>query len=227
MVKNLLFVLFTLGLIISCKQHIIDPSEEYNLHKGDVSIKYLPCNEDDLYYTSSKIKSLNADLNLYPIENGFDSVQLRIWFGYYRSFSDSAFHLLIFKKFKKQDWTATLVDFSYPVEGGFPDIDTMPKIKSKSIEFRSGIFSFFDKSKSLILENGGIAGSCIKEPEDRVSFNYVIIELAGERHYYLANFPSPSDIKSECGNREKKLLIEFLTFLKKEYNFKFIDDYMR
>lgn len=225
--KNLPLVLFALLFIIACKQNIIDPSEEYHLPKGEVALKTLPCGQATLYFVSSFVKWYSKDLDLYSIENGFDSLQLRIWFINEDNQTDSSFHLLLFKKAKNKSFTATLVDFAYPLNGGVPDIDTLPIVKYAFIPFQPSLLNFLDSSIYFLLEYGGISTTCKKPLDERISINKIIVELALEGKYYLGQFPIPSDFKQSCSHGEEKWLIKLLSLLKEAYNYTFINDYLK
>ena len=220
--KNLIFLFF---LLVACKQPFLDPKEEYFREDINLSIRHFPENPIKLNLIQSVILKYSRDLQLYSIENGFDSIQLRVWF-LGSPFKDSSQHLLILKKFKGSSWQGLVVDFSYPVEGGRFNIDnpvsslSSEKINVESQSLISAAFSKLPFRKSYQNEYD----SCMVKHDNGAS--QIVIELADDTHYFLYGFRAPSRLDSNCRILKAPELEAFLISLSKLFNDRFIKEFL-
>jgi hypothetical protein len=218
------YLIWFIAPALSCA-HIIDPSEAYQ--SGEVAIKVQPCGTATLYLISSAIKHREKQLNLYTIQNGFDSLQIRIWFKNRDLDSDSTDYLLILKKYPNRAFETVLVNLNYPVIGGETDIDEPPVVSFRQLKFSDSIYKFIDLSMDSLMERGGVEIGCRLDPESRTSDNGIIIEVAKDLEYFVGQFPTPGSFRPECGSAEKELLRELLNLLHKEYKLPFVKDYLK
>jgi hypothetical protein len=219
-----IIILFCLT-IIGCKEAILNPKESFMNVEGFYGTRHYPSNANDLSYLLTTLYQFRKDLDIYSLENGFDSLQIRVWFKGLPS-KDSLFHLVVLSKFDGNFWNMTRADFSYPIEGG--------------------IFDYYKPIKILNIERNEIKdGSIINQLVNKLPFKadyqkkynecepifpaearFVILEYAKDASYFLYGFNSPSNLNDSCRNSNTKELENFLSELKQEFGLGYIDYYL-
>lgn len=218
-------ILFFPFFLLGCKQPLLNPKEKYLSEEISLSIRHFPSDPIKLNLIQSTIYKYNRDLRLYSIENGFDSIQLRVWF-LGSPFKDSSEHLLILKKYKGTSWQGIRVNFSYPIKGGIFNIDyplasmSHNKINAENESLISGVFSNLPFAEGYQVEYD----SCLAKHDNGA--REIVIEYADDNHYFLYGFRAPSRLEANCRISKGTELESFLISLNKLFNARFIENFL-
>lgn len=154
---------------------------------------------------------VERQLGLNTLENGFDSIQIRIWYGY--AFIDTS--QLVILTNSNQEWVAELMTFQYYTENRNDSrIDANINVIKK--EPSSGWSNFTEKLFSLnITELPDF--SKVKNYQDLMDGDDVIIEVSTVNSYRIFSYKEPGYFKETVP--EAKLMETILELV--EYEFKF------
>jgi hypothetical protein len=184
--------LFTISVSISVILNLCGQ----NTSKFIKDISHYKSGEPTLYY--SLIRDSEKKLKLDTIENGFDSLEIRIWYNYPKSYIGN--RILILKK-QNNLWSANLFNRSKD------SIVTM-KPKSDWNTFLSKLYSYDILTLPDMYE--------IKGLEDNwVDGDSYCIEIADKYHYRLYHYHVPEEFKHKF--QDVKKMVKILKLLKKEF----------
>lgn len=132
MIKKTLVFLFTMYLVnmaSSCHPQIKDKNIVKEKNRLSDSIKKdIPIDKDGRPMSYYRNKSdIEKKVGLLNLENGFDSLQIRLWYGY--AFKDSS-QLIIFRKNKDQ-WSGEFYNLLYKMTERGDSIKSIEKTVSK------------------------------------------------------------------------------------------------
>jgi len=166
----------------------------------------------DTDYLFTEIRKEAFDLELEPIEDGFDSLQLRIWLGHSLAVKRN---VVVLKNTNKQ-WTAQLITYSH---GHSEKGKTFISNKDvKAVTPKSGWANFIQRLfdlQILVLPNGqDIQGYRSCGGTDGIDYVFESATRSKYRFYYYCN----PDVNMNQF-REVRNVVEFSNLLEKEFNF--------
>lgn len=162
------------------------------------------------YYLNKQI--IEGKMGLMTLENGFDSIQIRIWYGY--AFMDSA-QMVILKKVNSQ-WSAELYSFIYNSNKSGDSVLSI----DKSMEIRSPNCGWDSFTKQLFKFNITVL------PDDSKIENYfevmdgdgVVVEISTKYTYRIYSYKEP--ILYQAKIKEAHDMVQILNLIESEFNFK-------
>lgn len=207
---KLVSIAFTVSLIvfvIGC-----DASGNGKASQSDTVQIDIPKNGDgSLKYVSSKSK-VERMLQLKTLENGFDELQIRLWYSY--SFKDSA-QLIIFIC-NENRWSGEFNDIRYVLDA---NRDSLVEIKkhAKMLEPASGWLKFQNQIEKLDIKN---------LPDDQTINGYyrgadgdgVVVEIANRKKYRVYGYWLPGIYKKQF--KEAGKLSQFLELIENEFGYR-------
>ena len=154
---------------------------------------------------------VERDLGLNSLERGYDSIQIRIWYGYARTDSGQ---LVIIKK-DLNGWRADFYYFKYYYNYAKKQMDSIGKRLDNSKIPKSGwkVFSvsLFGHNITTLAD-----ASRIKGYPDFADGNGVIIEVATMRHYRIYNYMVPHLAK---GVQQAEEIETILKLIRDQFDF--------
>ncbi|HLK28670.1 MAG TPA: hypothetical protein VKT28_08815 [Puia sp.] len=161
------------------------------------------------YQNKSKVESA---LGLKTLENGFDSLQIRIWYSY--AFSDS-FQLVIIKR-TENEWMCNLLSGKYNFETESNQIKSIEKtIHSKTPI--SGWNNFVVKLIKLNITTLPDENRISNYPEFADGDN-IVVEISTKNNYRIYSYTEPEKTQNEI--QEAKNLEAILFLIEREFDFK-------
>ena len=217
---NLDSVLVITGIVVLKllnAEHINRYFENRYLHKNkyDTIVKDIPMdpkgNAEGYYKWKNRIE---VKMNLRTLEKGFDSLEIRVWYG--QSFSDSV-QLVIFKRDQLR-WSCEFYDLAFRYEKRRDSIIGIGQ-KMEKKNPRSGWKDFISKLNKLKI---------VELPDASQLPNYalcqdgdgVTIEISTQRRYRIYNY---SCFASNEGIWQAKNIEKFMELIEYEFNFKRIE----
>lgn len=149
------------------------------------------------YYTS--IRQYEKKLNLDTIENGFDSLQIRIWYHYPKFRTPK--NIFIMKR-ENNKWTTLL--YSY-------DNDTLKALSSKT-DMNSVVKQILENDILTLPNMADIKGL----HDNWVDGESYTVEVSDKKHYRLYNYHMPEEFKKSY--KEAKTMVIILELIQKEFN---------
>lgn len=207
---------------IGCSEPILDAEENKYVKGLDLAVRHYTCSDVKTYLTKSILTKYSKDLQLYSLENGFDSTQLRVWING-NIILDSLNHLYIISKFKSNDWKLVNVKYAYPIIGGRFNIDN----KIDFISVNKNYSNYHPEVKRLISELPFDSiflkrcNSLVKQIRARDWID-ITIEYAYDMHYFLYCFSFPIGSIEGGTNEDVQMMENFL----KNLNVIFKDQYI-
>ena len=154
---------------------------------------------------------MERHLGLNTLENGFDSIQIRIWYGY--AFIDTS--QLVILKNNKKEWVAELVTFKYHTDNRIDSVNAIDKTSVKS-QPKSGWSNFINKLFSLkITELPDF--SKVKNYQDMMDGDDVIVEISTVNSYRIFSYKEPRHFKERIP--EAKSMEMILELVEDEFGF--------
>lgn len=216
----LLFYITLLFVLYSCKDQVKNCSimDSKNRILSDSIIKDIPLNTKGNPVLSYLHKEYIANkLSLEKLENGFDSMQIRIWYGY--AFKDTG-QLVLFKN-ENNKWTSELLTLSFKVNENKDSVWSIGKTLSRRNP-KSGWDNFIKKlldyqilslpDMSMIDENITIA--------DGDAFT---VEIATKKNYRFYQYQEPEMVEDRLW--QAKNMNYILKLIEKEFEFKRLSNY--
>lgn len=167
--------------------------------------KDIPLNKRGKPYSYYNNKSkVEEKIGIYTLENGFDSIQIRIWYGY--AFNDSA--QLVILKNSKSIWSGEFLSLVYNLN----DKDNFLKSISKSSVIKEplkgwdSLITLLNKYQITTLPDD----SKINGYPDMTDGDGVVVEIATKKSYRIYSYKQPSMVKdkiSEANQMEKILRV--------------------
>jgi hypothetical protein len=149
-----------------------------------------------IYYSS--VRKTEKIIKLDTIENGFDSLQIRIWYHYPKF--EPAKKILILKN-KNKIWTASLYDY---------DKDSIIILNCKDLNgFMNNLFS----CQLMTLPDMNAIKGLEDHWKDGDSYT---VEISDKKHYRLYNYHVPEEFQHKF--RQAKDMVRILKLIKKEFN---------
>ena len=198
------------GLLFSCNAQA---GNTHTKELADTVMRDIPLDKKGKPTLSylSKVQ-IAAQLKLDTLENGFDSLQIRIWYGYARTDSGQ---LVIIKNINNK-WTAELFTLLYHLnENG----NTLKSI-SKNVVLRepnSGWENFTSNLFELQIMGLPDFRKIINYP-DIADGNGVSIEIATTKQYRYYLYQEPKMVQDKI--KQAKKIEEILELIEDEFNFK-------
>jgi hypothetical protein len=202
-----------LGLLLACKQQNRYSSTTKNKYPtADTLKKDIPLDKKGRprsYYRNKG--GVENKLGLNTLENGFDSLQIRIWYGY--AFNDSS-QLVILKK-TNGSWKGDFFTLKYNLNNRRDSIESISK-QVMSKEPRSGWQSFINKLLALhVLTLPDY--QTIPDYYQGADGDAVIVEIASERLYRIYSYQAPGVHKDK--HNEARNIEDILTLIEDEFGF--------
>lgn len=176
------------------------PTYEDGRHKGDTD------------YIFKDIRRMASELRLDSIENGFDSLQIRIWLGHSMAIRKN---IVILKKINGK-WSAQLVTYSEGQKGKTLQL-FIEKKTIKSVHPLSGwdvIIKKINALEILTLPNDGDLKDYNGCGMDGIAYYF---ETSTKRQYRFFYYCNPEDNVGRF--REAKNVLEFASVLENEFDF--------
>lgn len=144
------------------------------------------------------------------LENGFDSLQIRIWYSY--AFKDSSQILII--RSSQQQWSAQLITNAWSEHS--KEGRTVLKKDIRQLRPQNGwqqlIYKLWGLKFPTLPDYSSIAGY----PET-MDGDQVIVEIATRKNYRMFSYKDP--ILAKASIKEAKMMVEILKLLEKELQF--------
>lgn len=208
-------------IIVSCDYLF----ERKNKEKINYAV-YKDISGGDSSYSFQRFRHIQENLNLESIENGFDSIQIRIWMNYGLLRKE---HLVIFKN-DGNKWNGLLIDFesdSKIVEdsiGSFGNLTNYAITKEINVSPGSGWKSFIKKLSELKIFT-------LPDSENVPGMNWgggdlpvYSIEIATKKLYRFYTYTLPSSYEKNIP--EAKNMEAILKLLEKEFRFKRLENHL-
>lgn len=181
----------------------------------DTVIKDIPLGKNGKPYAYYRIKgNVEEKLGLTSLESGFDSLQIRLWYGYA---SNDSSQLVILKN-NNHKWSAELFTLEYQFDS---ETDTIKSINKSSIirDPTSGWANFSDRLFDLQI---------ITLPDDEKITHYpdlmdgdgIIVELATRKFYRIYSYKEPNYVYNREKIKEAYSITLILDLIEEEFNFK-------
>lgn len=217
MIKYLISILLSLcpfSLMISCETNR-NKSTNYDLKNNqsrDTVVKDIPMDKNGKprsYYKNKEV--VEKIIGLESLENGFDSIQIRIWHGY--AFNDTS-QLIVFKK-NQGNWFGEFFTLIYKYNEKGDSILSINKSVVKR-EPKSGWEVLMKKMLSLDI---------LTLPDYKEIPNYlqvadgdaVIFEIATQKVYRIYSYQAPNLNKFE--HQQAMKIEKVLKLIEDEFNF--------
>ena len=173
-------ILFVLVLLIGkgCRQSKpVDKEVDIKIEKDIPINKY----GDSSWYYKRIHEVLLSRVHLPELRNGFDSLQIRVW---YSGYKNDDMRILIIKK--QKDWSAVMYRIQL-----FPEVDSIKSIKSEIITTppRSGWVNFLKELIDLEILTLPDYKSFNKYPDCTTSGEDVTVEIATINKYRIYSYP--------------------------------------
>lgn len=212
MYKPFIFLLY-LNFCISCENKTGTGSMlSIEKTRTDTVIKDIPLKRNGklpAYYLNKP--NVERQLGLNTLENGFDSIQIRIWYGY--AFIDTS--QLVILKNNNQEWVAELITFKYHTDNSIDSVKAIDKTSVKS-QPKSGWSNFINKLFSLkITELPDF--SKVKNYHDIMDGDDVIVEISTVNSYRIFSYKEPRHFKERIPEAKRMELI--LELVEDEFGF--------
>jgi len=204
-------ILIIISFLTSCSRQTISDS---NLSKIDSS--KLKFNDSFNSLLNETINDYSHQLKLESLKNGFDSLQIRIWFDY----SIVPERRLFIIKRKKSKWIAisykmTLnLDSTYQVDS-LKTIDKFKSIKMEELKPKNGWNNFMNKLLSLkitTLPNSEEIKGFESDMDDGILY---MIEIATKDKYRFYYYENPEELKDKFW--QAKNLVDIIQLIKSEF----------
>jgi hypothetical protein len=183
---------------------------EYSLI--DTFPRDIPTGRTGLYPTYYLNKGyVETKMSLITLENGFDSIQIRIWYSY--SFKDSS--QLFILKYTNNSWNAELINFIYNLDPSGKTIESINKSSKVGVP-KSGWKSFINKALKLGIIDLPDKTKIINYPEV-VHGDDVIVEISTKTIYRIYSYKEPRLFQGKI--KEAKRMEDILVLIEKEFNF--------
>jgi hypothetical protein len=198
--------------LVACNQG--STVQDITVTNQDTVKKDIPTRKQSQSYRQLA-QQIESKLGLYSIENGFDSLEIRVWLGYAGSNNEQ---LLIIKK-DTDRWTANLshLTFIYSDKG-----DSIQAISKTSVEKspKSGWYQLLDSLNKLeIVTLRDMAD--IPNYETATDGSTITVEIAAKRQYRIYSYQNPYYMQSEFNDAKK--IEQVIQFLEREFDFKTLD----
>lgn len=205
MIRSLLFIIFLCGC--NTRPKLIT-------QVSDTVVKDIPraANGDFLLFYSEK-KAVENKLDIDKLENGFDSIQLRIWFGY---LSCDTSQLITLRNIN-HNWSASVCSLIYRFNSSRTAIDSILKSCSNSVP-ASGWSFLAGKLTALQIPQLPDMDAIANYPL-MTEGNGVVIEIATKTTYRTYSYAGLK-IAAQNNIKEAKQLSDFIRVIEKELNFK-------
>ena len=205
--RQFILIITTLFLLTSCTRQ-----KEKNSTLKTSEIQWTK-NDSDIFYisTQDKVKQLGLD----SLQNGSDSLQIRIWYGYS---TDITRKLLVINK-TNLFWTASLYTMTVIDRIGtdLKEMNSPEKIrleKTENLQPKNGWDRFINKILSLQIislpDMYSIPGMKVGV-EDGVTYS---IEVAMRHKYRFYSYSNPDEIKEEYW--QAKNMVDIIDLLETE-----------
>ena len=196
------------NFFIFCNEKVATTSHESDTFKKDIPLDKR--GRPKLFYES--IRAAEEKMGLTLIEDGFDSLQVRIWYAY--AFKDKA-QVVIFKRTDRK-WIAELITFKYNFnEKG----DSVTSIK-QDIKYGNPVSGWNDFTNEI--STLGITSlpdkSHIESYPDFADGDDIIIEVATKKYYRIYSYKEPNKVQFKI--QEAKQIEQILKLIEREFDFK-------
>lgn len=181
---------------------------------SDTIIKDIPRSRKGMepaYYKNKP--QIERAMGLNSIENGFDSIELRLWYGY--SIDDSS-QLVVLKKGKNQKWISELCNFKYKYDERNNILTSIGKVCFDRTP-KSGWDHFTRKLFDLEITDLPDAGK-LPGYIDATDGGSIIIEVATSKLYRIYAYQLPS-VNQEKFIQAKKM-VDILRLIEEEFDFR-------
>lgn len=210
-IRNLILIYSVLSLCFCKGQTSNKPWAEGQDNIKDTVIKDIP--PDKLEQSYQQIKSnIERKLNLGKLEEGFDGLQIRLWYGY--AFKDK--EQLIILKERNSSWSAELHTITFQFSDKY---DSVLSITKETIDKnpKSGWKNFMAQLIGLDI---------LTLPDYQKIPNYnlstdpdgITIEIATAGSYRIYTYPEPSYYKKHFLEAEK--IVKIMDLIEDEFSFK-------
>jgi hypothetical protein len=210
--RRLIILLPFIQLIFSCQGKGSRAVESKEILQTDTMIKDIPLNKRGNPYSYYKNKSgVENKIGLSNLENGFDSLQIRVWYAY-ASCDTSQLFLL---KRKEGKWAAELYTLIYRLnesDGSLMSIDKEVLIKTPKSGWQSFTGKIVELGIASLPDSKKIAGY-----PDFADGNSIIVEVSSGFKYRIYSYKEPSKVMDEINEARK--IEEILKLIESEFDF--------
>jgi hypothetical protein len=213
--KQSLLAICLYGVLCHLAGCDFERNEEYR-PKNNATKHYFPALSD--WFISESLRKFEKHIALYPITQGFDSFQLRIWFpGHPRI--DSSRHLIIAKKYKRDQWKLVKYDIRYPWYGGMQDTESKPTKEKVVILLHDAEINALERLLSNVKDS---LSFYTEEPIRAKKFTDLYVELADRVNYVAFYTSSPVDVHLNYFDPRIRLVHQILFILRKHPELSFV-----
>jgi hypothetical protein len=194
-----------------CKEQ--GPSSLAPQDKVDTVVKDIPLDKNGKVVASYKYKNeIVSKLKIDTLENGFDSIQIRIWYGY--AFKDTA--QLVIVKNRNDKWSAdlyTLLPSFNKNRNAIESINSLVLIKEPKSGWIKFMKELFDLQIMTLPDMDKIAPNIVIADGDGV-----VVEVSTKNQYRFYHYLEPSSIQDKLP--QAKRMENILQHIEKELDFK-------
>lgn len=211
--KRYLFFAILYFVFITEKECYAQESTSSNGKSSHAFAKEIPVTKDGKFPSYYLHKDgVEKRMNLVSLEKGYDSIQIRIWYGYARTDSSQ---LIILKK-DNQGWSSLIYNFIYYYNYTSKRIDSIATQRISKTPL-SGWSSF---SRSLFRLSIATLPDISNIPNypDYADGSGVIVEIATQKYYRIYNYEEPHLLVNSFPQASQ--IEKILKLIQREFDFK-------
>ncbi|MEO6719262.1 MAG: hypothetical protein ABIN67_02810 [Ferruginibacter sp.] len=212
--KNVFILAIFIVTICSCKS----PINNNEFRKDGFKVTQFVPSRNDVYLHGKEklIKRFINRLDIYPISEGFDSIQYRLWIEDSKICPKSydSENLLIIKKYKKGPWEAILLRFG--IGDMKNDSDKVVCKEIRNIEPKNWDNFILSMNRLNIDKWGGSTLFSNDQYRGGSADNFIVLETATTTQYRLITHFAPRMVT--CEERECKEVRAFLNLIIYEFD---------
>jgi hypothetical protein len=179
--------------------------------------RFVPSTEDKYLYTcENQVNEFSKILDIYPLTNGFDSIQFRLWIDDDKICSTSFYSesLLIIKKYKQEPWKAVLIKFG--IGDKVKDTAKIMCYEIKNLKPKN--WNHIVKGINYLNLNKWVGSTAfsLDKYSGGTADGFMTLEIATTKQYRLITHYAPRHVL--CEEQECKEVREFLSLLMEEFN---------
>ncbi|MBO9204666.1 MULTISPECIES: hypothetical protein [Niastella] len=200
------------GSLLACNNQNRDSGVKKDNPTADTVVKDIPLDEKGLSPSWYRNKpDVEKKMGLATLENGFDSLQIRLWYGY--AFHDTS--QLVILTNTKGIWQGDFYNFQYHLNKKGDSIESISK-QVVTAAPRSGWPAFINKLFALHIQT---LPDYHKIPEyyQGMDGDILIVEIASKKQYRTYSYQAPSVHKDQF--KEARNIEDILDLVENEFGF--------
>lgn len=197
-------------LLVACKDYRSVLIFDSNAIKKDIPVN----KKGKEIYAYTSTSKMASQLNLDSLELGFDSIQIRIWYGFSKSDSSQIFII----KNQNNKWSAESIILKYLWNDTMYESsisDTITKINYHTVNWSKFLKELFDLKITDLPDMDKIEGY---KDIDGIDGNDCVVEIATQKKYRFYGYWYPGKFKDEywqAGN-----MMRIIELIEREFSFR-------